>query len=73
MDTTKIVTVGSKQYRLVTSQRDGKWYANAVPVPPPDGRTYTLPQWTCEATSEAELNKKLDEHFEDLRTRDELN
>ena len=60
--------VGNREYRILTSESDGVWHANVSPAPPPDGRIYTLPQWICKASSEAEMQVMLDRHFQDVLT-----
>lgn len=58
--------VGNRQFRILKTQSEGTWHANVSPVPPPDGRTYTLPLWTCAASSEQALEEKLARHFQEL-------
>ena len=64
MDRKKIVTVGKKQYLIAISESDGNWHALVATMPPQDGRTHHLPQWHCDASSEAGLNDKIEEHFQ---------
>ena len=66
MDKQKIVRVGAKQYLVAISEADDKWHALVAPMPPADGRTYNLPQWHCNASSESVLNEKIEQHFQDV-------
>lgn len=66
MDKQKIVNVGTKPFFIAISETDGKWHALVAPMPPSDGRPYTLPQWHCDAASEAELDQKIEEHFQEV-------
>ena len=58
MNNKKIIPVGTEQYMLVTSQSEGQWHALLAPIPSQGT------QWTCEAVSEDELEKKLARHYE---------
>ncbi len=63
MDKQKIAHVDGKPYFIAVSETDGKWHALVAPMPPQDGRMHMLPQWHCDALSEADLDEKIEQHF----------
>lgn len=61
-----IRSIGAKRYGVTTSHVGDSWSATIVPVPPSDGATHNLPRWQCDATSEQELNDKIELHFAEM-------
>ena len=64
----KNVTVGERTFHIDCANSDKKWKAVVVMQPPTNNQLYTLPApWSCEADTEEELNRKIDQYFEKMR------